>query len=695
MKILKNILSFILLIAVSTACVKDDPTYSLDNIQPPSNLEVMFDVAQDNSGLVTVLPTAEGVTSYSVLFGDIEGEIATTFTLGEAITHTYTEGNYNVKVTALGLTGLNTKTEQALTVSFKAPENLVVTVTPDQANPRIVDVSATADLATLIDIYFGDVVDETPITILPGETTQHTYAEPGDYELKVIAKNSGSATTQYTETISISAANDPITLPIDFESFTVNYAFGDFGGVTSSVIDNPDASGINTSSKVGHSFKSAGAETWGGSLLTLGAPIDFSAGKLFKVKVWSPKAGAIVKLKVENIDSGDISYEMDAITTTSNEWEELVFDYSEIDVSQSYQKVVVFFDFDVVGDDSNYYFDDIKLTTVAPTAGIVGTWKMAPEAGSLGVGPGQGDVSWWSIDDAGVADRACYFDDEFVFAANGTFSNILGAETWVEAWQSGVDDACGTPVAPHDGSTAATYIYSEAGGTITLNGLGAYLGIPKAYNMGELASPDDAPEAITYIVELQDNGNTMIIDIQVSDEGWWRYKFVKEGGGGEPSPIAGTWQMAPEASSLGVGPGQGDISWWAIDDAGVSDRACFFDDTYVFGDNGSFSNVLGSETWVEAWQGVDADGCNTPVAPHDGSIAASFTYDEGAGTITLNGEESFLGIPKPYNLGELASPEEAPDSITYIIELQDGGSTMIVDIEIAGGGFWRYKLVKL
>lgn len=680
------------MLAFTSACVKDDPTYSLDNIQPPSNLEVMFDIAQDNSGLVTIMPTAESVTTYQVLFGDVENEIASEYALNEAITHTYPEGDFTVSVKAIGLTGLSTKKEQDLSVSFKAPENLVVTITPDGGNPSLISVSATADNAILMDVYFGDIEDEEPITVLPAEAAEHIYTAPGDYEIKVVARGAGVATAEYTEVITISEASDPISLPIDFESYSINYAFTDFGGAASSVIDNPDASGINNSSRVGQTVKTAGAETWAGTFLTLGSPINFSSGKLFKVKVWSPKAGAIVKLKVENMDNGDISYEMDATTTTSNEWEELVYDFSGIDESQDYQNIVIFFDFDNVGDDSNYYFDDIKVGTAAPSGGITGTWKMAPEAGSLGVGPSQGDISWWSIDQAGVSDRACFFDDEYVFNANGSFSNILGAETWVEGWQGG-GDACGTPVAPHDGSAVATYTYSEAGGTVTIDGTGAYLGIPKAVNGAELASPEESPESITYIIELQDNGNTMILDIEVGGGTWWRFKLVKDGAGA-PSPISGTWQMAPEAGSLGVGPGQGDVSWWAIDEAGVNDRTCYFNDSFVFGDDGSFSNDLGDESWIEVWQGIEADACGAPVAPHDGSNPATYSYDEGASTITLNGVGSYLGIPKAFNGGELASPDEAPDSITYIVELQDGGFTMIVDIEIAGGGWWRYKLVK-
>ena len=37
--------------------------------------------------------------------------------------------------------------------------------------------------------------------------------------------------------------------------------------------------------------------------------------------------------------------------------------------------------------------------------GILGTWMLAPEAGSLGVGPAEFDVSWWSGDDGVIALR--------------------------------------------------------------------------------------------------------------------------------------------------------------------------------------------------------------------------------------------------------------------------------------------------
>ena len=43
------------------------------------------------------------------------------------------------------------------------------------------------------------------------------------------------------------------------------------------------------------------------------------------------------------------------------------------------------------------------------------TWKMAPQAGAMGVGPSLGDYSWWANNATDVTTRACFFDDEYVF----------------------------------------------------------------------------------------------------------------------------------------------------------------------------------------------------------------------------------------------------------------------------------------
>ena len=64
-----------------------------------------------------------------------------------------------------------------------------------------------------------------------------------------------------------------------------------------------------------------------------------------------------------------------------------------------------------------------------------------------------------------------FFDDEYIFHADGSFQNILGNETWLEGWQ-GVDaDQCGVA---HDGLNPAMWEFNEATGEVTLTGLGAY-----------------------------------------------------------------------------------------------------------------------------------------------------------------------------------------------------------------------------
>lgn len=153
-----------------------------------------------------------------------------------------------------------------------------------------------------------------------------------------------------------------VTLPIDFESTTITYTFTDFGGGQMSRVDNPDMSGINTSSKVARMIKNAG-EVYGGSVLELAGPIDFSTNKHFKMKVWTPGAGRKVLLKVENLTNGAIAYEQEQVTTVGSAWQELVFDFTGANVANSYQKLVFIFDLGTAGDGSanfTFYADDIE-----------------------------------------------------------------------------------------------------------------------------------------------------------------------------------------------------------------------------------------------------------------------------------------------------------------------------------------------
>ena len=57
------------------------------------------------------------------------------------------------------------------------------------------------------------------------------------------------------------------------------------------------------------------------------------------------------------------------------------------------------------GDGVWWNYRIVKIAEPAGPSPIAGTWYMADSDGSLGVGPAEFDVSWWS-NDAGVTDFA-------------------------------------------------------------------------------------------------------------------------------------------------------------------------------------------------------------------------------------------------------------------------------------------------
>jgi sugar lactone lactonase YvrE len=178
-------------------------------------------------------------------------------------------------------------------------------------------------------------------------------------------------------------------LPLNFEAGNVDYSFVNFSGATATRIANPQRSGIDTSGFVGKMIKGAG-DPWAGSYLSLETPIDFSVNKIFKVKVFMPKVGSKLLLKVENQTDGSIALEKEATATVANAWQELTYDFSTIDTSKKYQKLVFIFDLGTVGDGSanfTYLFDDVQLLPIpvppVPAKPVFPLWAKTKAAGTF------------------------------------------------------------------------------------------------------------------------------------------------------------------------------------------------------------------------------------------------------------------------------------------------------------------------
>ena len=129
------------------------------------------------------------------------------------------------------------------------------------------------------------------------------------------------------------------------------------------IVDNPYKSGINTSEKVGKFIRANNAAVYAGAYSNLDAPIEFGANKTIKAKVYMDHIGNM-GMKVEASQTGAAGIELMVANTKVNEWEEIVFDFSDAPDDALYMTLTFFIDLtlDVNPDmDEVTYFDDFVI----------------------------------------------------------------------------------------------------------------------------------------------------------------------------------------------------------------------------------------------------------------------------------------------------------------------------------------------
>lgn len=678
MKNITYVIGIFLLLAGVLSCEKDfGDTGFINSDATPTDVTAIFQVAQDNSGDVTITPVATGAVSFLVYFGD-DTEDSATVKPGNYVEHTYTEGNYEVRVVAVSITGKKTEATVPLDVSFNAPSNLEVTIANSQAVSKQVDVTVTADDAITYDVYFGESADEEPVSANIGETISHIYAEAGTYTITIEVKGAASETTTYTEVFEVTAIVQPTasaSVPTATESNVISIFSGAYTNVAG-VNYNPDwgQSGQGSSYAMfdlnGNQMLQYVNLSYQG--IEFGQNIDVTQMQYLHIDIWTTDVTALDTYLISE-SSGE-----QKVTTnlTAGSWTSVDIPLSDyIDQGLTISDI---FQFKFVGTpwaEGTVFIDNLYF------------WKEATSA----------------------------FDDGLL--TNGDFEN--GSTSWIV----GVDDSSPVSVVTSGGNTYYSVDVTAAGNpwdvnmsqkvaitegeTYTLS-FDAWSGTSRSIIAGIGLSGDPWSSTVetvnitttktTYTLTLTATGfgasNARVIFDLGAAAGSVNIDNVSLFSGAETaSPVAGTWKIASEAGALMVGDGgMGSSNWWAIDASGVTTRACYFDDTYVFNTDETFQNVMDGSTWVEAWQGVSSDSCDTPVAPHNGSASATYAYNETAGTLTLSGTGAFIGLPKAYNGGELSSPSGAPSSITYDVAFVDA-NTMNVGISI-GTGYWTFKLVK-
>ena len=356
----KNYFAALVLICTSLLIGCSDDPADIEHL-PPRNVDAEFTIARDNSGEVSIRPKAVGAANFVINFGD-GSEPSDPIPAGEQITHTYEEGRFDVEIIARNLIGEEERANKDLEVTFDPPENLAVDISVASDNPLRVIVTPTADKVVGYEIDFGEDPDAEPTNILGGENASYEYSDVGTYTITVVAFSGGAATLEYSEDVVIT---NPLVLPIDFESSTIDYTFNNFGGgegVGVPIIDNPAPNEVNESQNVGSYTKVAGSETWAGTSAALNADIDFSSTRAIAVDVYAPEVGTPILFKVENKDDAEIFAESRQNTQVANEWHTLIFNLPDVDPDQMYSIIALFFNFETSGQDETYLFDNIRLT---------------------------------------------------------------------------------------------------------------------------------------------------------------------------------------------------------------------------------------------------------------------------------------------------------------------------------------------
>lgn len=163
---------------------------------------------------------------------------------------------------------------------------------------------------------------------------------------------------------------------LDFETPGTSTTFQYFGspldGSLTSVVANPNPSGVNTSSMVTEYIKPATCEVWAGCFSNPNpvSLVDLTANNMVSINVHMDHIGS-VSLKLEGSTDGGDNWIVTVPNTTANAWETLVFDPTLPSIEapfnpaagHTYTRVVLFFDFGTggTGVDVTSYFDDIVV----------------------------------------------------------------------------------------------------------------------------------------------------------------------------------------------------------------------------------------------------------------------------------------------------------------------------------------------
>ena len=336
MKKIKYIYKYFFLLLVVVACEEDlRETSFADNMAPPSEVTASYAITQDNSGSVTITPTAQGAISFEISFGD--NSDSATLNQGESVEHIYAEGTYQVIVAASNLAGDVVETVQQLVVSFQAPQNLVVVLENDVAVSKQVNITATADFAAMFEFNSGETgVSQPVVSGNIGETISYVYANPGTYSVIVTAKGGAIATTDFAvdfEVTEILAPTEAAPVAPARNDTDVVSIFSDiYTDVTLSELPTTWSAGdFEATSVDSDNVWKLTALDFLGIVTNYDTGIDLSGMEMMHIDYWVPE-GTTNELFVKIVNTVDGGEDIESLgTTVGGSWQSIDIDMTGFD----------------------------------------------------------------------------------------------------------------------------------------------------------------------------------------------------------------------------------------------------------------------------------------------------------------------------------------------------------------------------
>ena len=336
MKKIKIIYKAFLVLILVSACTDLNDLDFVASFPMPTNVSASYNVTQDNTGEVTITPTAEGANSYKVYFGDNTAN-PSEVKVGGSVKHIYAEGTYNVKIEALNINGDKAEATQELVVSFKAPENLVTTIANDAAISKQVNITVTADFATMFEFYSGETGVNQPVaTANIGETINYQYTTAGDYDTKVVVKGAAIATVEYTETFTVTEILQPTSAapkpPVRSASDVVSIFSKAYANVNLDELPTTwSSSNFNAETVNNDDVWKLTALDFLGIVTNYTNGVDLSSMEKMHIDYWVP-SGATNELLVKIVNTVDGGEDIESLgATVSGSWQSIDIDMTGFD----------------------------------------------------------------------------------------------------------------------------------------------------------------------------------------------------------------------------------------------------------------------------------------------------------------------------------------------------------------------------